>query len=59
MRSARASFAGLFAIFSMADVERIRSASPNREFLVTIVGARKKSNRDFRVKAKHFQRLGD
>ena len=56
---ARAPFAGLFAIFSMTDVERIRSASPNREFLVTIIGARKKSNRDFRVKAKHFQRLGD
>jgi hypothetical protein len=56
---ARAAFAGLFAIFSMADVERIRSASPKREFLVTIIGARKKSNRDFMVKAKHFQRLGD
>jgi hypothetical protein len=56
---ARATFAGLFAIFSMADVERIRSASPKREFLVTIIGARKKSNRDFTVKAKHFQRLGD
>jgi Sel1 repeat len=56
---ARASFAGLFAIFSMADVERIRSASPNRQFLVTIVGARNRSNRDFTIKAKHFQRLGD
>ena len=56
---ARASFAGLFAIFSMADVERIRSGAPNREFFVTIIGAREKSNRDFRVKAKHFQRLGD
>lgn len=56
---ARASFAGLFAIFSMADVERIRSTSPDREFLVTVVGVRKRSNRDFRVKSKHFRRLGD
>jgi len=55
----RAVFAGLFAIFSMADVERIRSASPSREFLVTIIGARKKSNRDFRVKQRFFARLGD
>jgi hypothetical protein len=55
----RAAFYGLFAIFSMSDVERIRSASPNREFLVTIIGVRKNSNRDFRVKAKHFQHLGD
>jgi hypothetical protein len=53
----RAPFAGLFAIFSMADLERIRAGSPNREFLV--VGPRKKSNRDFRVKAKHFRSLGD
>lgn len=55
----RASFIGLFAIFSMADVERIRSVSPNREFLVTVIGTRKNSNRDFRLKVKHFQRLGD
>jgi hypothetical protein len=54
-----AAFAGLFVIFSMVDVERVRSSSPNREFLVTIIGARKKSSRDFRVKVKHFKRLGD
>jgi len=56
---ARAAFAGLFAIFSMADVDRIRSVSPNREFLVTVIAPRKNGNRDFRVKPKHFQRLGD
>jgi hypothetical protein len=55
----RASFGGLFAIFSMTDVERIRSASPNREFLVTVIRPGRRKNRDFRVKAKHFQRLGD
>jgi hypothetical protein len=56
---ARASWMGLVAVFSMSDLERIRSASRSREFFVTVVGARKKSNRDFRVKPKHFQRLGD
>ena len=56
---ARASFTGLVAVFSLADLERIRSISPDREFFVTVIGARKKSNKDFRVKQKHFFRLGD
>lgn len=56
---ARASFAGLVAVFSTQDVERIRSASPDREFLVTIVSARPENDCDCKIKAKHFGRLGD
>lgn len=56
---ARASFAGLVAVFSTKAVERIRSASPGREFLVTIVSDRPGNNRDFKIKTKHFERLGD
>ena len=56
---ARTSFAGLVAVFSMGDLERIRSASPGRELFVTIVGERKNSNKDFRVKQKFLAQLGD
>ena len=56
---ARAAYAGSIAVFSMAELERIRSISPNREFFVTVVGKKIGSNRDFRIKPKHFFALGD
>jgi hypothetical protein len=56
---ARVPFKGLVAVFSLSDLERIRSATSSREFFITIIGVRKKSNRDFRVKQRFFQRLGD
>ena len=56
---AKWTYAGLEATFSMADLNEIRGASPTREFLVTVIGEKKRTNRDFRIKPKFFAELGD
>lgn len=43
----------------MADLDEIRRSTATREFLVTIVGEKKNTNRDFRIKPKFFQEMGD
>ena len=52
-------YTGATAMFSLEDLEKVRAGSPEREFFVTIVGQGRGANRDFRVKQKHFQMLGD
>jgi len=47
---------GVVAIFSMADLDKLRKARGSREFLVTIV-REKGRERDFKVKEKHFMHL--
>jgi len=43
----------------MEDLDEIRAASKDKEFLITIVGEKKHSNRDFLIKEKLFQKMGD
>ena len=43
------------AVFSLADVERLRSEDPNREFFVVVVGDNQ--NKYFKVKTKFFKQL--
>ena len=56
---AKWAYAGLEATFSMEDLDEIRAASKDKEFLITIVGEKKHSNRDFLIKEKLFQKMGD
>jgi hypothetical protein len=50
------SYNQLYAEFSMADLERVRSASPKREFLVIVMGQHSKT---FQVKERYFRKMGD
>jgi len=43
------------AVFSVADVERLRSKDPNQEFFVVVVGDNK--NKYFKVKSRFFKQL--
>jgi hypothetical protein len=43
------------AVFSLADVERLRSEDPNREFFVVVVGDNQ--NKYFKVKTRFFKQL--
>lgn len=56
---AKVLYTGAMCLFSLEDVEKVRSASPQREFFVTVVGQGRGRDRDFRVKPKHFEMLGD
>jgi hypothetical protein len=56
---ARLLYTGATAAFSLADLEKVRSTSRDEEFLVTIIGQDTRRVRDFRVKRKNFQALGD
>lgn len=51
----RADYAGLRAVFSLEDVARVRAASPDHEFFVTVVG--QGSEKNFKIKKKHFEKL--
>ena len=52
-------YTGATAVFSLEDMEKVRSASPKREFYVTVIGQGRARDRDFQVKEKNFQQLGD
>jgi hypothetical protein len=43
------------AVFSLRDVERLRSEDPKREFFIVVVGDNK--NKDFKVKDRFFKQL--
>jgi hypothetical protein len=43
------------AVFSLADVERLRSEDPNHEFFIVVVGDNK--NKYFKVKSRSFKQL--
>lgn len=43
------------AVFSVADVERLRSEDPNQEFFIVVVGDNQ--NKYFKVKSRFFKRL--
>lgn len=43
------------AVFSLADVERLRSEDPNHEFFIVVVGDNK--NKYFKVKSRFFKQL--
>lgn len=53
LRSFTQSSAG--AVFSMEDVERLRSEDPKREFFIVVVGDNQ--NKYFKVKTRFFNRL--
>lgn len=51
----RFEFDGLRVEFSLDDVARVRAASNDGEFFVSVVG--EKSEKDFKIKKKHFDKL--
>lgn len=50
-------YRGAWAVFSMADVERIRAMDKKREFFITVVGDGR-GEKNFHVKQRHFANFG-